>query len=302
MMPGVGVLDDLAEWVSSFPLENTKPVDRLAASLFVNSANPGVRLMAMFTAYFDASGNALDQPFVVVSGYIANYIQWKLFENMWKKVHDDNGVNLPFHMASLIEATKNPLSYANQKNARPDYISLGKDPKRAQAFFLNLSIAEATVVDCAVTGIVPMDVYNGVSSLLDLRKVVPPYALAARMCIDLIGKWEETFDVRDPVECIFEEGDFEQGKFTDLMVSEGRGVPIYKGKNEFAGLQGADHYAWERAYLRKSFLRSDMPPRASMTLVLNAIPKLHIEATVETLINVCHMKDIDPRTGVKHDK
>jgi hypothetical protein len=51
-----------------------------------------------------------------------------------------------------------------------------------------------------------------------------------------LRQWEEDYGIREPIECIFEEGDFEQGKFTLLMVDEGQFPPIYKTKNEFAGL------------------------------------------------------------------
>jgi hypothetical protein len=64
--------------------------------------------MAMFTAYFDASGNAIDQPFIIVSGYIANLFQWREFEKQWAAVHKQYSVNLPFHMAEFMAALNNP--------------------------------------------------------------------------------------------------------------------------------------------------------------------------------------------------
>jgi hypothetical protein len=53
--------------------------------------------MALFTAYFDASGNAEESDsFIVVSGYIANFSQWKMLENMWRQIHSEFGVTTPF--------------------------------------------------------------------------------------------------------------------------------------------------------------------------------------------------------------
>jgi hypothetical protein len=81
------------------------------------------------------------------------------------------------------------------------------------------------------------------------------------------------------------------------------GTPIYKKKKDYAGLQGADHYAWEQSYFSK---REQMgiptPHRNTLKLLLKAIPKLHVPTTTATLIDLCHEKGIDPRTGVKHDK
>lgn len=262
--------------------------------------------MAMFTAYFDASGDALKQPYVVVSGYIANYLQWKSYENMWTRIHDDHGVKKPFHMAEFVSALSNP-KYAQQKNARPDYIAISQDPKKARSFLLELCITQATYVNCVVTCVVPMDVYNGVSLLLDLRTVIPPYALGARMCIERVHGWERMFSVVEPVECIFEEGDFEQGKFTELMVKEGWAKPIYKKKNDYAGLQGSDQYAWEVHNYKKEGspiinpFTSNAPQMVPLS-ILGCIPALHIQPTQESLINLCHDRGIDPKTGVQHDK
>jgi hypothetical protein len=212
MMPiDFAALLDWEETVNGSP----RPIDRLAAKLFVGKANPRARLMAMFSAYFDCSGNAIEQPFVVVSGYIANFYQWKLFESSWEQIHKEHGVDLPFHMADFMSAHTNPR-YQLQKNARQDYVKLAKDIDKSTKFFKQLCTAQLGLTNCGISCIVKMSVYEEISSLLDLRKVVPPYALAARMCMERIHRWEDEFDVQDvPVECIFEEGDFEQGKFTE---------------------------------------------------------------------------------------
>ena len=297
-------LDALARWVDCFPTHDIRPVDRLAASLFVNCRNPRARLMAMFTAYFDASGNAVDQPFVIVSGYIANYIQWTFLENAWAEVHKKYGVNQPFHAADFMAAMNNLGKYEKQRNARADYVAIARELERKWKFLVNLVQLVTCVTNCAVSAVVPMEVYNGVSSLLDLREVVPPYALGARLCIELVRQWEKLFDVPEPVECIFEAGDFEQGKFTRLMIDEGANVPIYKDKKEFVGLQAADHYAWERVAMRKEMARAapNEPPPSVSFAFLGAIPMLHLETTTTNLINVCHLKGIDPKTGVQHGK
>src|ERR1035438_2961705 len=100
--------------------------------------------MAMFSAYFDASGNGVDQPHVVVSGYVASYLQWKLIENTWRNIHQTYGVELPFHAADIMAARSNP-NYKNQRNARQDYVLLANDPAKADEFVTNLSALELTM-------------------------------------------------------------------------------------------------------------------------------------------------------------
>ena len=181
-----GLGEEIFEWADYFGCGKYSALDSLAAALFVNSPYPGGRLMAMFSANFDASGNAVDQPFVVVAGYIANHLQWRLFDESWKSVHDQFSVNLPFHMADFASALTNP-NYKNQKNARQDYLAIAADEKKAQTFLARLTVTELTVANCSVTALIPMNVYNAVNSLLDLRKCRS--ALCARRS-DVFGNGE----------------------------------------------------------------------------------------------------------------
>ncbi len=232
--------------------------------------------MAMFKAYFDASGDGQGQPSMIVAGFVANLQQWRMFEQVWKEAHDEAGADLPFHMAEFMSACTNP-KYASQKNARPDYIRLAQAPEAAKLFLHRLAITAVSAVHCGISCIVPMDVYSNVSSLLELRDVVPPYALAARMCIEKLHQWERVFAIGEPAEYIFEAGDFEQGKFTELMIDEGEAVPIYKDKKDFAGLQGADLYAWEQFNALKRFDKPNYVPREPATWLIWGIPKMGCE-------------------------
>lgn len=286
---------ELISWAENF--DSHRSLDALAAALFVGDSDPGARLMAMFTAYFDASGTP-EQPFIVVAGYIANLWQWRMFESSWNGLHADAGLNIPFHMSEFQAAVATPERYAKQSNARADYVEIAKDAPKATEFFKRLCICQLTMVNCAVSCAVPMSTYNNVSSLLDLRKVVPPYAFAARLCLQAVHEWQTKFQVQG-VEYIFEEGDFEQGKFTELMTTEGLPIPIYKKKKDFAGLQAADQYAWEELFNLKQELYNSPVLRNSFRLLLESIPSIRIEATMASLIKMCEVKGIDPRTGVR---
>ena len=58
--------------------------------------------LSAFTAYVDASGHPSDQPFVIVSGFVANCHQWLFFNRMWESIHKQFGVELPFHAADFL--------------------------------------------------------------------------------------------------------------------------------------------------------------------------------------------------------
>jgi hypothetical protein len=255
--------------------------------------------MGMFSAYFDASGNTKDHPYFVVSGYVANYLQWQRFEDDWEKIHVAFEVEQPFHMSEFVAACSTE-TYKNQRNARADYVEIAKSPERAKEFLKWISQIQMSFVHLGVSAIIPMSVYSEVSSLLDLREVIPPYALGARLCIQRVRRWEQDYGIRTPTEIIFEEGDFEQGKFTQLMIDEGQDLPIYKKKRDFAGLQGADHYAWEQFnFLRRHRPMSEQQARISFQFLLDSIPKSHGIASLDFLVRLCEAKGIDPRTGFK---
>lgn len=255
--------------------------------------------MATFTAYLDASGDSTKELFVVVSGYIANFVQWSNFDVLWRNVHEMSNVSLPFHMAEYVAATTNP-KYSEQKNARKDYVEIAKDSARRQTFLHGLVLAQATFMICAVTSAVPMDIYNEMDGFMELREAIPPFALGARYCVNLVRKWEKYFQIPEPVEMIFEEGDLGQGDFSRIMVGEGQPLPIYKKKSDFLGLQAADLYAWEVARRLKDEdkekkLGREFDPRMELQFLYGAIPRLQIQPTSESLASIANERGIKLR-------
>jgi hypothetical protein len=272
-----------------------RPLDRLAAAILINRQNPNGAMMALFSAAFDASGDGKRHPFVIVSGLVANFQQWGLFEKLWIKAHEEADVHLPLHTADLMAAINQP-KYSIQSNARPDYVQLARNPERAKLFIHHLAVAAVTTISCGISCIVPMDLYGEVNSLLGLREKVPPYALGARMCLASLHEWEVFVDIAEPVDCIFESGDFEQGRLTSLLEEEHHPAPIYRKKEELLGLQGADFYAWEQFnFMRQRSMNVGYVPTESSGWLINGIPKLHVQPTHATLINLCEKKGVKPR-------
>jgi len=244
--------------------------------------------MVMFTACFDGSGQRSDK-FMVVSGYVANFQQWKMLETCWKDLHSEYGVDLPFHMADFSAACGDPDRYAKQKKFRADYVRLARDTKSAMEFLHKLAIIQVAAMHCGISCIIPMEIYNDVSTLLPLDEVVPPYALGARMCIERLRQWKEMFAICEPVEYVFEYGDFGQAKFTELMEVEGEQTPIYKHKDEFIGLQAADYYSWQQfLVLKKHLADSAYIPRDEVSMLIWGIPKPSV--ITSKAANGCHFK------------
>ena len=73
--------------------------------------------------------------------------------------------------------------YSEQKNARSDYVEIAKDPTRWRDFIKGLVYSQATYINCAVTALVRMNVYNEMNGFIELREPIPPFALGARYCV-----------------------------------------------------------------------------------------------------------------------
>ncbi len=259
--------------------------------------------MGLFTAYLDAAGDSNKQPFVVVSGYIANLGQWIAIESIWKQIHAEFKMDLPFHMAEFYSAVTNE-NYKKQSNARKDYIEIAKDQILWRHFLQQLVNAQVCMIHCNVTAVIRMNVYNEVDALIELREHMPPYALGARYCVERVRKWEKEFESANPVEMIFEEGDLGQTEFSRIMVGEGSDLPIYKKKKDFAGLQAIDHYCWEitnrlKIQEKEKELKRDFDPRIELVYLYESIPKLHIEPTTESLLAISQERGFKARAWKK---
>jgi hypothetical protein len=273
--------------IASMP-EDFTGFDNLAYSIF---REPRERLMGFFTAYFDASGHPADQPFVIVAGYVANYTQWRLFNSFWEEEHKATSVNLPFHMTDFMAARRAAQKGGTAK--RQDYFGL--DEIRASNLMLHLANCQQAYMALGVTCIVEMSEYLEINTVLDLRTIVPPYALAARVCTARIDRWRHEHGITEPVECIFEDGDFERGKFIDLMRIEEMPAPIFKDKKDFPGLQAADFLAW----LMKQQAQNQREGKQAINNILlqrlMAIPHVYLKPTKHELISLCEAKGIMPR-------
>jgi hypothetical protein len=233
-----------------------------------------------FTAYFDASGHPSDQPFVVVAGYVANFLQWQGFNKAWEHFHVKAGVSLPFHMTDFMA------------RKREDYKKWAKDDPDADQFLANLCTVPQIYALLNVSCIVDMGIYREIDEIFQLQTMIPAFALGARVCVSAIEAWKKQHSIEYPIECIFEDGDFGRGKFIDLMRVERMPAPIFKDKADCPGLQGADHLAWEIGnYMKKERMHQKQQVGEYFSRLL-AIPHIHLTADLAALLDLCERKGI----------
>jgi hypothetical protein len=274
---------DVFEWAENFQVGSA--LDRLVAAIFVGSSNLGAQLMAIFTAYFDAGGHPSDQPFVVVSGYVANSLQWQVLNGNWLETHRRFDVPIPFHATDFMHGTK-------------PYDKWEKGGKEANAFLTSLCLAQQLSMLVSISCIVDMGDFRGMNEVLQLDTILPAFALGARFCVELLEIWQRNHEIDCPIECIFEDGDFGRGKFIDLMRVEHMPPPIFKDKKDFPGLQAADHLAWEQGNQLKRERKAgeSLPFNESFSRLLS-IPHIHRMTTLATLLDIAEKKGVPIRRG-----
>jgi hypothetical protein len=79
--------------------------------------------MAMFTAYFDASGSPDQTEVLTVAGFIAPVEQWLFFEKDWKEVLARYGVS-SLHMKEFAHSRGEFCSWKDDKIKRQSFLSL----------------------------------------------------------------------------------------------------------------------------------------------------------------------------------
>jgi len=241
--------------------------------------------MPAFTAYFDASGHPSDQPFVVVSGYVANFLQWQVFNGNWAATHKRFDVRLPFHTTDFMHGNK-------------PYDKWERGSAEANAFLTSLCIAQQMSILVSISCIVDMGDFRGINEVLQMDTILPAFALGARYCVELLELWQKNHEIGYPIECIFEDGDFGKGKFMELMRVERMPSPIFKDKKDFPGLQAADHLAWEQAnqLKRERKAGTSLPCSESFSRLLG-IPHIHRSTTLGSLLDIAEKKGVPIRRG-----
>jgi hypothetical protein len=186
---------------------------------------------------------------------------------MWDSIHKEFDIALPFHASDF---------YARKEQ----YSKWPFNDPKALEFITALASAQQIYMLAGFSCIVDMGLYKQIDDVFMLNTMVPAYALGARACVALIECWQREFDIKYPLECVFEDGDFGRGKFIDLMRVERMPAPIFKDKNDFPGLQAADHIAWEQGNNLKQERAGNPVERNQPFSQLLAIPHLHIQATL----------------------
>lgn len=273
--------------VSEVGLDRDLMVRHLASAIWPNH-DPKRDHLALFTAYFDASGHpdAKDPaPALFVSGLVARMQKWARFERHWLGMLAEHSITPPFHMTDF-------------EAGRGQYAAWRGDAERREAFrFRAIDVINRHTNKAFSVGIVVPDLRR-MFEQFEVPDDLPrqPYPWCAMKACDYVARWalnrqragKQRGD--DRFRFVFEYGDKHQGLFTNAFRAAYHNVPLFDTKAGAVPLQACDFVAWEhRNWLaRRSAKPGSRPPRPSaVRLVRLLAPDSSSFSTLETLSGHC---------------
>lgn len=212
------------------------PIQHLARSVFLGH-DWRKCIFAMYTGYFDASGDLTDVGFVV-SGYVATVEDWDRFDADWKiaLAHD----NVPyFHMQEFAHFKGPFKGWERQDNRRANFLARLVDI---------ISQTTRRGFSTAVTN----EVFKRVNEEYCLEEHFGnPYAFCGLNCAIHTRRWLRKKGYSFPVKYIFEHGDKGWHYLEDLFERSHLSLPIRERKRSMKNpigptpLEAADFAAWE---------------------------------------------------------
>ncbi len=258
-------------------------VEHLAYSLWLNH-NPKERHMAMFTAYFDASGHSADTGVgacLFVTGFVASVERWLEFETAWLGHLDENDIEPPFHMTDFISSKCQYASWKGQKAKRDTFLAKAvriiKDHTRKP--FSN--------------GVVIEDLKRMFREFEVPAMPEEPYPWCAIQIFTFVNDWTKSqlnqgrVNPLDHLEYVFETGDLYRGKFMEIARDVYGITPKFMDKDSCVPFQACDLVAWAHRRALSGYRKGEVRAPSAYADIMRHLPadasKFHTWRTMEAV-------------------
>jgi hypothetical protein len=188
--------------------------------------------MAMFTAYFDASGHPAGTDVLSVAGFVAHASQWTLFEKRWQKVLNRYGVS-SLHMKDFAHSTG-------------EYKAWKGDEKKRVAFLSSLIGVIKQTARHSFASSLYLPAYRTIDNAHQIRAIRSPLAFAGCTVLQNARNWalETRIDLSQML-FVFEDGDADKPNFFQSAVHDVGITPNFMPKSQTNAFQAADLLAYE---------------------------------------------------------
>jgi hypothetical protein len=195
--------------------------------------------MAVFTAYFDASGNKR-MPVLTVAGFVSRVRKWDRFNDEWSAILSREQVP-SMHMTDFVSSQKHFSSWRGESDRRRRFISDLTDCIKRNT---NKGFATSVFVS-------DYDEVN--ADFMMSEHIGQPFTLCARTCLGVLKAWAAEKNTKpEELLVLIEQGDDDQGEFQRFARTDGfKVVPL--NKEDAQAFQAGDIAGWKsRAVLHNA--------------------------------------------------
>jgi hypothetical protein len=190
--------------------------------------------IAMFGAYFDASGHPDDTSVFTVAGFVADATQWTEFERNWNEIltRPDFQVSA-LHMKDFCHSTGDFAGWKGDERRRRNFLSalIGTIKLRARHAFAQS---------------IYMPDYREIDKVYKLSERAVPLVYCGASCVAKVGSWAHRWGIPiHEVAFFFEDGDKDRQKLAaEVHALYGININFLK-KWQSVAFQAADLLAYE---------------------------------------------------------
>ncbi len=203
--------------------------------------------MAMFSAYFDASGHPGQGGALTVAGYVSRVAKWKRFDVGWKAILDRENVS-QFHMTDFASSFGEYCEWRGQTERRKTFTA-----DLFQCIKKNTNKAFRTTVILA-------DYIKADRQWCLKESIGTPYALCSCICLHHLELWAGKRDAINNVLCFFEDGDKDKGDFQARAYFYSTICPEFLSKKNCSAFQAADLAGWKARIATQNAVRNPSDP------------------------------------------
>ena len=198
-------------------------------ALFVRAYKESLPV-AVFSAYFDASGNKRARV-LTVAGFLSRVSKWERFDNEWADILSSEGVSA-MHMTDFASSGGEFKSWRGQSDRRREFISRLSNCIRRNT---NKGFASSVILAD----------WREVDAEFMLSEAGQPFTLCMRACLGGLARWATKRDIKtESMLVAIEQGDDDQAELIRMARSDGfKVVPL--DKRDVIAFQAGDMAGWK---------------------------------------------------------
>jgi len=223
------------------------------------------QFMALFSAYFDASGNKR-KTVLTVAGFVSRVEKWDRFNEQWKAILKSEGVS-SMHMTDFASSLGEFTSWKGQSERRKTFVAALANCIRRNT---NKGFGNSVILKD----------YKSIDRDFTLHeRVGQPYTLCARTCFGGLRRWAKKKKINPERILVFvEHGDEDQGELVNHAREDGFKIAALS-KEDAVAFEAGDMAAWK---FRTAIHNAAYGPMAGIEDAANIIRSLDpIKAVVQ---------------------